>query len=74
MQIEDLPFHEARIYIEGENSYSKPWTVSTEARAIIAKYLRSRGYHKINDVSTSDYLFNNEISMNHGEDILSQSV
>jgi hypothetical protein len=28
--LEDVPFHEMRLYLDGENNYNKPWAI-TEA-------------------------------------------
>lgn len=45
--LEDLPFHQQRFYIEGENTYSKPWSVNDSTKKNISKILKSSGYSSL---------------------------
>ncbi|KAL4487137.1 hypothetical protein ABPG72_001589 [Tetrahymena utriculariae] len=46
LTIEDLPFHQQRFYIEGENTYNKPWVINDQVKSDIIHVILS-GYKSI---------------------------
>ncbi|KAL4436313.1 hypothetical protein ABPG74_015904 [Tetrahymena malaccensis] len=46
MTIEDLPFHQQRFYIEGENTHNKPWVINDQVKSDIIHVILS-GYKSI---------------------------